>query len=150
MTIELKLDTNALSSLIEKDPEFQLKLQACVIENIARRHIKGVPETIKNTIEAAAKVEKEKVAELFGNFTSSWSQPFKLKESVIADIKKAINQSAKDEIASLVREAVKSVEADIKTKVETAVSETMIQYKNSIIKQEVQRRINEAIAQIKI
>jgi hypothetical protein len=150
MTIELKLDTNALSSLIEKDPEFQLKLQACVIENIARRHIKGVPETIKNTIEAAAKVEKEKVAEMFGNFTSSWSQPFKLKESVIADIKKAINQSAKDEIASLVREAVKSVEADIKTKVETAVSETMIQYKNSIIKQEVQRRINEAIAQIKI
>ena len=150
MAIELKLDTNALSSLIEKDPEFQLKLQACVIENIARRHIKGVPETIKNTIEAAAKVEKEKVAELFGNFTSSWSQPFKLKESVIADIKKAINQSAKDEIASLVREAVKSVEADIKTKVETAVSETMIQYKNSIIKQEVQRRINEAIAQIKI
>ena len=150
MTIELKLDTNALSSLIEKDPEFQLKLQNCVIENIARRHIKGVPETIKNTIEAAAKSEKEKVAEMFGNFTSSWSQPFKLKDSVIADIKKAINQSAKDEIASLVREAVKSVEADIKTKVETAVSETMIQYKNAIIKQEVQRRINEAIAQIKI
>ena len=62
MTIELKLDTNALSSLIEKDPEFQLKLQACVIENIARRHIKGIPETIKSTIEAAAKSEEEKVA----------------------------------------------------------------------------------------
>lgn len=148
MSIELKLDTNALSTLIEKDPQFQLNLQQCVLENVAKRYIKGVPETVKNAIETAAKTERDKVASLFGSYPT-WGS-FKLKDNVIDMIKTAVDREAKSQIDDLIRSTIAEAERGLKEKIERAVEESMVHYKNAIIKAEVQNRVNAALAQLKI
>ncbi len=65
MSITLKLDSTALSSLIDADPSFKLELQSAVLANIAGRYIKGAGEAIEQTLARSAENAKKEALESF-------------------------------------------------------------------------------------
>ena len=95
MTIELKLDTNALSHLIEQDSEFRLNLQQCVLENIAKRYVKGVSDDIQFAVKKAVEHEQNEVVKLFGTYSGDHWRSFKLDQKMIESISSSINAESK-------------------------------------------------------
>ena len=80
MTIEIKLDTNALASLIESDPEFKTKIQQSVLANIANRYLKTTQTEISAAVEATATLARTEILNEYGTINNSgYGRVFSLK-----------------------------------------------------------------------
>jgi hypothetical protein len=150
MSIEIKLDTNALASLIEKDEQFRLKIQQCVLENIARRFVKGVDSDIQSAVSKAAETEKSKIVESFGSYQSgNWSRTITLKQTLKDEIKTAVCKASNVEIESLIASSIeaqmKAAEATIALRVKSEVDRLV----KIAIASEVKTKVDAALAQIK-
>jgi hypothetical protein len=85
MAISITLDANALSSLINSDPEFLFKVQQAALSEVSKRYIKGIEEKkivgILSGIQSSIKGEIEKeLREKYGErLAGGWSNQVELR-----------------------------------------------------------------------
>ena len=153
MSIEMKLDTNALSSLIEADPTFRANIQQSVLTNIANRYLKVANTDINKAIESAISIAKKEVTKEFGTYTNGYSSSFQLHTAIADDIKRKISERASLEAGSIIQLAIDAavVErmAGIEAKIEAKVAAAMIRYTDQTVADAVKNKVNAALAQIK-
>ena len=149
MTIQIKLDTNALSSLIEKDPEFQLQIQQAVLENIAHRYIKGVGADLTAAVEAAARLAKNEVAKEFGTYSGQYRSSLTLNSDITADIKNAVQSTTRKELEAHVRATLASELEYQKSLIKQVVSHELKTFTNKTIAAEIQAKVAAALSTIK-
>jgi len=148
MTIELKLDTNALSSLIEKDESFRLNIQQSVLENIANRYVKGVGTDVRSAVQKAA---EEEFGGQFGSYiTANWTKTFKLKDHLKEDIKSAVRQESRSELDAYIRSVYLEQIERAKKEIETQVRAEVYRLTREAITKEVKSRVDAAVSQLKI
>ena len=137
MGIEIKLDTNALSSLIDSDPEFRTKIQQSVLTNIANRYLKVANDDINKAIESAAVLAKKEVAKEFGSYTSGYPSSFQLhtgvSDNIKLKVKEAIEKETTSMIATMIDNAVTERLVGIKAKIEAKVAVAMIKLTDQAI-----------------
>ena len=159
--MQIKLDASAVSSLIEKDETFQLSIQQCVLENIARRYIKGVPEHIHAAMETAGKEMAQKVTKEYGSYQQTsgrWNQTFLLNSTIQADVKDQVRKAATVQINEMIETAIKEQMEYAKSMIAKRVASEVSLISAQAIKAEVdakvaatvEQKVAEAIANLKL
>jgi hypothetical protein len=150
MTIKIGLDTDALSSLIKSDPNFQAEIQSAVLTNIAKRYVKGVSIDIQNAVENAAILEKNNVVKEYGKYDgNSWNSKFTLNSSITNQIKRSVGEIVEKELTTLIKQIINETVAHQKAYLSTAINREIQSYSNTVIAEEVKTKITEALAKIK-
>ena len=149
MTTKISLDTAALSSLIEKDPEFELELQSAVIANIAKRFVKSVGVNIHNAVQAAVQIEKDNIAKEYGSYSGGWNTKFTLNKTINDEISQAVKDAANKEIRSLIEKASVDALEYQKNFIAESIKKSLNAYTDKAIAAEVQAKVTAALSQIK-
>ena len=153
MTLEIKLDTNALSSLIDSDPEFKTKIQQGVLANISNRYLKESSTLMGEEIARQAKIARDQVLSEYGSFKSSgYQRVFELNSTLSEQIKTRVTDLVKTtaslEIGKMIDEQIleriNELEDRISAKVAVAVSRKV----DTEISKAVNDKVQEAITKI--
>lgn len=151
MTIQLRLDADALASLFPEGSEARIELQRAVVAEFARKHLgKLVPEEVQTIVR---KAQKEAVTEIlreyrivnqWGNATSELTESFKttMKAHVRDAVSAEINTSLKLQIDSINKDLLNTMPSYIERQVEVKT--------NEMIATAVRARFEEAFKTLKI
>lgn|ERR1035437_3894629 len=154
--IKISLDSNALSAIIEKDPEFQLNIQQSVLANLVQRYVKGVPEHIQAAVQGEANRIKVELSKEYGTHSGGWNSKFTLNSQISREIKESVEMLVKSEF----RGYLSKLQEDVKVEIDKAVNfrratiahdiqVAISKYTNEAIALEVQQKVKEALSQIK-
>lgn len=149
MTVKISLDTNALASIIENDPEFLIQVQGAVIANIAQRYVKGVDTEIQAAVQAAANVEKVNLWKKYGSLSGGWNSKFTLNNAISDEIKREVQDLISREFSQLVRKAATEAVELQKQYIEGQIKREVSTYSNQAISKHVQEKVSSALSQIK-
>ncbi len=116
--MELKLDTNALSSLIDADPSFKLAIQQAVLQNIANRYIKSTDYTINKLMSDM----QSQALDLYTNKDRYGSRS--LLPAQRAEFQKIIDS----EIQDLIKNSLRTLEPIVKASIDDAFNKFDKQY----------------------
>ena len=156
MSLEIKLDTNALASLIDSDPEFKLKVQQSVLANIANRYLKDSSIDFSEAIKAAANSAKAKVLEEYGSYDRGYPPVFKLNQQTsdhITTKTRALAKATADaEISKIIDDEIatrmKSIEDIITAKIAVGISRQTDQMINAAVKTKIESTVNTMLSEI--
>lgn len=141
MSIIIRLDTNALKSLIDSDENFRLEITNAVLTNITKRYMKSIPDTVKSIVENIVAKERDSVLKDITESNSMWSGQFKLKGPKADEIKnlsRSLTQTAcSSMIHEMINEAINKLSPEIESNVKTAV--------DRVIDNEVRKQVAERI-----
>jgi len=149
MTVKISLDTNALASIIEKDPEFLIQVQGAVIANIAQRYVKGVDSEIQLAVQTAANAEKLNLAKKYGSHSGGWNSKFTLNNAISDEIKQSVKDLIAREFSQLVRKAATEAVELQKHYLESSIKREVSTYSNQAISKHVQEKVSSALSQLK-
>ncbi len=147
MGIQLKLDTNALASLIEADPEFKLQLRQAILQNIADRYIKTTDADIQRELTVAAASTKQQILDMYTVTVQKdrWSSTRTLNEDLKKEIAKVCRTHIESSIGSLIRDEIsKWIEASAEDN-RRRIHSMMEVFTTSHIKEMLKTRFEKAI-----
>lgn len=158
--IKISLDSNALSAIIEKDPEFQLEIQQSVLANLVRRYVKGVPEHIQLAVQGEADRVKVELAREYGTHSSGWNSKFTLNPQLSREIKEETEKLVKATFNEYLTKIKEDLTNSVKVEIDKAVAfrqatiahdiqVAISKYSNEMIAFEVQQKVKDALSQIK-
>jgi len=156
MTIELKLDTNALASIIDLDGDFKFKLQQAILQNIANRYIKSNDHGITSQLQLACDNAKE---EILTKYTTSrkdgngWNARTirELNDSTKKEILKICGEYLSTNLHNLIRDAVAEASKTITAEeIRRRAAATLDQYTNKYIEEQIRAKFAKAISAIKL
>lgn len=153
MGIEIKLDTAALSSLIDSDPEFKIKVQTAVIANIASKYIRSVEPDVVSAINQVAQDCRKAAVRPFAEYTDKYPYTLKLSDSTREHIKSLVATEVKREYETIVHEMIEAQFANkmkiLQTSVDMEVELSMKRYTNEVVGQMIKDRVNKAMEAMK-
>lgn len=152
--IELKLDTNALSSLIDKDPQFKLSIQQAVLQNISNRYVKSTCANINGQLLKAAESARKDVQDQYMERESQYTSFYKLKPAAKKQIQEACQRDINSVMADLVcttkersekviKEAFNSYD---KEKLNGLIDSMLNAHINAYVKTKIEERFKEAMS----
>ena len=108
MTTHIKLDTNALSALFPEGSEARVKLQDCVIANMAdtllnKQHDRIISQ-VASKLEAHSKSLQNETNSMIANY--DWGRAYSLKEETVKLITEQVNYLTQESVKDLVKETV--------------------------------------------
>lgn len=141
MSIQLKLDTNALASLFPEGSDIQLKLQQAIIQNIADRFLKNKSIDIqKQLLQAGNAVAESCMAQfLTGPYHSRSLSP-----GIQDKIKQAVHSQVQETITSTIKDILSDsyIQAQIRTQIQQELKTTI----KELSKEFIQSQLKKALA----
>jgi len=155
MTIELKLDTQALSSLIEQDPTFRASIQQSVLQNIVNRYVKNADSSIDMIMERSINKLRDEVLDRYTFKAPNWEGTRKLKEHVKTDIFGVLDDELKLQVQELTKKSRDVIDESIKAAfekldkghIDRKIESYLNRYTNEYIAAELERRFKAALSQ---
>lgn len=149
--IELKLDTNAVSHLIDSDPTFKLKIQQAVLANIAGRYVKNVSGLVDGSVKNAVEAAQTSLLKDFGSWSTEFSgkHKFNLKSGVLDAIKSEIQSKSQVFIREAIRDAIEEQSKEIESRVKAYVDMAMKEYTTKAVSIAIKDRLDAAMTNIK-
>lgn len=149
MTIELKLDTAALSALFPEGSEARVNLQQACTENFARRHFRGLGEDVLRRLDV---FRAEALAEIESKYTTQkngWGPQVlsdSLREKMAAEVEKSVNQCFSDQVNACVAKAID--EFDLESKIRRLLDSQIENFANRAAQRLVEERFKQAMKAI--
>jgi len=158
MTTRISLDTGALSALIDQDPEFELQIKHAVLENLARRYVKGVGTEVVGHVKAAVINATPDINEMvsklgaikWGNWRSG-NSTFTLRPEIKASLGKAIHATLEEEFAAMQKfhsDMIDRRMEDYKKAVTERIEHAMRSAEDKEIRERVQTKVAKALAKL--
>mgnify|MGYP003542794378 CR=1 FL=1 len=146
MSIQLKLDTNALMTLFPEGSEARLELQQAVLNEAAKRSLKGITqqELVKAISPAVTKIKKELISE-YGELKYLQNR-WELIPST--EFKKAVRELLHNEIFSFLGKEMTDYLENRFTYMMDAIKKEAIGYAQNMVNKTYEEAFQQRLAQI--
>lgn len=146
--MEIKLDMSAMNALFQEGTDARVRLQQCVVEEFARRHIKGIANdyTIKQAIEKASASLKVEAAAEFGKVVKSYgTTTFEFTPEYKSKLQREYRQLILSELKPEISDWSALVYAEVKTQVLSMVKTQLNAEVAKTVTEFVQQALNNAV-----
>jgi anionic cell wall polymer biosynthesis LytR-Cps2A-Psr (LCP) family protein len=139
MTIQLKINTNALMTLFPEGSSARLKLQQAVLQEVSKRVLKGVSESeIKETLKSiSSSISTEVKKELLATYGKETGYPVSYVE-LSSGFKTQIKSQVQNEIGNIIDKIIKDdYPVPIESKVTKALNTNIVSKVENAIDKEL-------------